>query len=682
MPLSDKEEIEKLRRELRRHDILYYAEDQPELSDREYDRLMERLKDLEKKHPDWVTSDSPTQRVGGKVSEKFSSVKHKQKMLSLDNTYHLDEFRDFHNRIVKRLNKELSEKDQIEGNDIKYVGELKIDGLGVNLTYDFNQEGKLIRGATRGDGEVGENITENLKTIESIPKSLVKHTPSSPGEFAILEVRGEVYLDHESFLNMNEERKKAGQAEFANPRNAAAGSLRLLDSKITAKRRLNIFVYGVGFNETLHFETHEEVLKKLESLGFPVNKHYKTGNFEEILKWIDRWRKDRDTLPYEVDGLVVKLNDLNYQVRLGSTAKHPRWAVAYKYEAEQVVTEVEDILCQVGRTGSITPVAVLTPVFVSGSTVSRATLHNEDVIKDKDVRVGDSVIIEKAGEVIPKVVRVENAPGKSRGQPFKMPKACPECGTAIIREEEEAAWRCVNAACPAQLKERLFHFASRNAMDIDHLGPTVIDQLVESGRVKHFSDLFSLTPDDLIGLERLAEKSAQNLLDAIQKSKTAGLSRLLHGLGIRHVGQRAAAVLAGTFHSMETLQNASFEDLESVMEIGPIMVASLRAFFDREANQEEIRRLNELDVAMVDERKKAGDRLLGKQFVLTGTLKDFTRDQAKEKILAQGGRVTSSVSKKTDYVVAGEDPGSKRDKAEKLGVQILDEDQFKTLLAG
>lgn len=669
MPQSDKEAIEKLRRELRRHDILYYVEDQPEITDREYDRLMQRLKGLEAKHPDWVTSDSPTQRVGGKVSERFASIEHKTPMLSLDNTYNLDEFKDFHNRVAKGLKNEVPEE------QIEYVVELKIDGLGVTLSYE---NGLFVQGATRGDGKAGEDITVNLRTIRSIPLKI----PTENEAFKFLEVRGEVYLDRKAFAKINEERRANGQPEFVNPRNAAAGSLRLLDPSITARRPLDIFIYSVGYMDRMPFKTHFEAMQKLKALGFRSNPQtVLCKNFAETFALIERWREEKNTLSYEVDGLVVKVNALSFQDKLGSTAKHPRWAVAYKYEAEQVTTKVEDIVCQVGRTGSITPVAVLRPVFVSGSTVSRATLHNEDEIKRKDIRVGDSVVIEKAGEVIPKVVRVVEESGKSRGQPFKMPKECPECQTPIVREKDEAAWRCVNAVCPAQLKERLFHFASRKAMDIDHLGPAVIDQLVDSGRVQHFSDLYMLTQEELAPLERLADKSAQNLLDAIQKSKTAGLSRLLHGLGIRHVGQRAAAVLAETFHSMDALQKASFEDLESVMEIGPIMAESLRSFFDQEANREEIHRLQKQGVVMVEERQATGDRLLGKQFVLTGTLKDFTRDEAKEKILTQGGRVTSSVSKKTDYVVAGADPGSKRDKAEKLGVEILSEDDFKALLS-
>ena len=487
MSADDKKAIEKLRREIRQHDILYYVEDQPEITDREYDRLMQKLIDWEKEHPDEVPADSPTQRVGGKVSERFTGIAHKTAMLSLDNTYNLDEFRDFHKRVVKGLNKGEPEENQVAEDEIEYVVELKIDGLGVNLTYE---NGLFVQGATRGDGVTGEDITANLRTIRSIPLNI----PTENEDFNFLEVRGEVFLDRKAFLKINEERKAEGQAEFANPRNAAAGTLRLLDPAITAKRPLDIFVYSVGFMDHMPFKTHFSAMQKLKSLGFRINpENILCGNFEETFKLIESWREKKNNLPYEVDGLVVKVNSLDYQKKLASTARHPRWAVAYKYEAEQVVTEVEDIICQVGRTGSITPVAVLRPVLVSGSTVSRATLHNEDVIKDKDVRVGDTVVIEKAGEVIPKVVRVANTAGKSRGQPFKMPKTCPECETKIIRPEGEVAWRCVNAACPAQVKERLLHFASRKAMDIDHLGPAVLDQLVDGGNVQHFSDLYKLT---------------------------------------------------------------------------------------------------------------------------------------------------------------------------------------------
>lgn len=660
-----KKEIERLRREIQRHDRLYYVQDQPEISDYEYDQLMNSLKELEEKHPEWITPDSPTQRVGGKVSERFETVVHKAPMLSLDNTYSVDELKDFHKRVIKNLG---------DDKNISYVVELKIDGLGVTLTYE---NGMFVQGATRGDGKQGEDVTANLKTLRSIPMKI----PVEKEKFNYLEVRGEVYMEHGDFEKLNQEREARGEPPFANPRNFAAGSLRLLDPQITATRPLNIFVYGVGFMDVNPFTEHFAVLEKLKALGFRVNPwSRRCDDFEEILGLIDEWEKKRTTLPFDVDGLVIKVNSLRQQEKLGSTTKHPRWAVAYKYEPEQAVTQVNDIICQVGRTGSITPVALLNPVQISGSTVSRATLHNEDEIKNKDIRVGDTVVIRKAGEIIPQVIRVVEQKGKQRGPNFAMPKTCPVCESRIFREEGEAVWRCINASCPAQVKERLLHFASRNAMDIDHLGAAIVDQLVEKKLVKVFSDLYKLKIEDLILLERLAEKSAKNLLDSIEKSKQAGFSRVLYAIGIRHVGQRAAAVLAQTFHSMEKLQEASVEDLASVMEIGPGIAQSVRDYLEQENNLEEIKRLAELGLSMSEQTRVVSQTLQGKQFVLTGALEDFSRDQAKDKIIALGGRVTSSVSSKTDYVIVGTDPGSKIDKARKLGVPLLNEAEFKKLV--
>ncbi|PIQ96267.1 MAG: DNA ligase (NAD(+)) LigA, partial [Nitrospinae bacterium CG11_big_fil_rev_8_21_14_0_20_56_8] len=512
MPEIKKREIDHLREEIRRHDSLYYVENRPEISDREYDRLMERLKGMEAAHPEWVTPDSPTRRVGGQVEEKFPPVRHKMPMLSLDNTYSLDELEEFHNRVRKIL----------KVDDVDYVVELKIDGLGVTLLYD---NGLLVQGATRGDGKNGEDITANLKTIRSIPLRIpVEHQP-----YRILEVRGEVYMEREGFRRINQEREAKGDPPFANPRNCAAGSLRLLDPRITASRPLDIFIYSLGYMEEKPFQSHFEVLQFLAGLGFRTNRNSELCHgFKETLKRVEFWRDQKRTLGYDVDGLVIKVDSLKFQGKLGSTAKHPRWATAYKYETEQAETEVLDIVCQVGRTGSITPVANLRPVFVSGSTVSRATLHNADEVERKDIRVGDRVLIEKAGEVIPKVVRVMDSPAGKRGEPFRMPRQCPACESPIFRPEGEVVWRCVNAACPAQLKERILHFASRNAMDIDHLGPAVVDQLIDTGRVRHFSDLYTLKENDLVALERLAEKSAGNLIDAIAHSRQAGFARLLH----------------------------------------------------------------------------------------------------------------------------------------------------------
>ena len=663
---TEKEEVALLRNKIHGYDYLYYVKDSPEIPDREYDSLYHRLKEIEGKYPECVTADSPTQRVGGKVDERFRKVVHPVPMLSLDNTFNVDEVRAFHQRVVKAL-------PDIEESSIEYVVELKFDGLAVALTYE---NGKLLRGATRGDGVQGEDVTANLKTIRSIPLEI------SAEPFKKIEVRGEVYMPRKEFQRLNVLREEVGESPFVNPRNAAAGALRVLDPAVTDSRKLGVFIYSVGFLDNNICETHSELQKNLASLRFPVNEHNRwCSNFEKTLALIEEWRTKKNDLDYEVDGLVIQLNSLAYRKRLGNTSKFPRWAVAYKYEAEQAETEVLEIVCQVGRTGSITPVAILEPVFVSGSTVSRATLHNEDEIRKKDIRVGDRVVIEKAGEIIPKVVRVVDLKSK-RNKPFKMPTLCPECQTRIFRPEGEAAWRCVNAACPAQLKERLKHFASRKAMDIDHMGPAVIDQLVESGRVENFSDLYTLKQEEVVGLERLAEKSAKNLIDAIRKSKSAGLARLLFGLGVRHVGQRAASILAETFRSIKVLKETSFEDMESVMEIGPVIAESLKSFLDQETNMQDIENLSNSGVVVEDPeaaRKEVGV-LAGKQFVLTGTLSEFSRDEAKKKIESLGGRVTSAVSTKTDYIVAGKDAGSKLTKAKKIEITVLDEKEFKKLI--
>ena len=663
---TEKEEVALLRNKIHRHDYLYYVKDSPEIPDREYDSLYHRLKELEGKYPECVTADSPTQRVGGKVDERFRKVVHPVPMLSLDNTFNVDEVRAFHQRVVKAL-------PDIEESSIEYVVELKFDGLAIALTYE---NGKLLRGATRGDGVQGEDVTANLKTIRSIPLEI------SAEPFKKIEVRGEVYMPRKEFQRLNVLREEVGESPFVNPRNAAAGALRVLDPAVTDSRKLGVFIYSVGFLDNNICETHSELQKNLASLRFPVNEHNRwCSNFEKTLALIEEWRTKKNDLDYEVDGLVIQLNSLAYRKRLGNTSKFPRWAVAYKYEAEQAETEVLEIVCQVGRTGSITPVANLEPVFVSGSTVSRATLHNEDEIRKKDIRVGDRVVIEKAGEIIPKVVRVVDLKSK-RNKPFKMPTLCPECQTRIFRPEGEAAWRCVNAACPAQLKERLKHFASRKAMDIDHMGPAVIDQLVESGRVENFSDLYTLKQEEVVGLERLAQKSAKNLIDAIRKSKSAGLARLLFGLGVRHVGQRAASILAETFRSINVLKVTSFEEMESVMEIGPVIAESLKSFLDQEVNMRDIENLSNSGIVVEDPeaaRKEVGV-LAGKQFVLTGTLSEFSRDEAKKKIESLGGRVTSAVSTKTDYIVAGKDAGSKLTKAKKIEITVLDEKEFQKLI--
>jgi len=666
MSERDKRKIERLRKLIRHHETLYYVQDQPAISDREYDLLMRELQDLEEKFPESVTPDSPTQRVGGKVAKRFTAVAHKTPMLSLDNAFSVDELKEFHQRVVKGL-------ENVSSEDIEYFVELKFDGLAVTLTYE---NGVFIQGATRGNGKEGEDITANLRTIKSIPLNI----STDKEKYGTLEVRGEVFMRRESFRELNKSREADDEAPFANPRNAAAGSLRLLDSSITAKRKLDIFVYGMGSMEPMPFKSHDEIQAALKNLGFKLNTNrHVCGSIEEVLPYIEKWQMEKDTLGYDVDGLVIKVNSLEYQKKLGATSKFPRWAVAYKYEAEKAETEVEDIICQVGRTGAITPVAILKPVYVSGSTVSRATLHNEDEIRKKDIRIGDRVLIEKAGEIIPRVVEVIKSKAK-RGTPFKMPVKCPDCQSTLLRPEEEAILRCVNYDCPAQFKERLFHFASRNAMDIDHFGPAIIEQLVDKGWVKNFSDLYKLDPQNVARLERMAEKSAQNLIEAIEKSKSAGLARLLHALGIRHVGQRAAMILARHFHSMTKLQNAKQEDLEFVMEIGGTVAESLAVYFKQISNQEEIKRLAECGVEVEITGESVGTALSGKQFVLTGSLESLTRDEAKEKIAALGGRVTSTVSKKTDYVVVGTDPGSKVEKAKKLGIEVVTEKKLKQML--
>ena len=662
----DKIKIEGLREVIRRHDILYYVKDAPDISDHKYDLLMRELRDLELKFPAFNSPVSPTQRVAGKVSEKFNAIAHKTPMLSLDNAYTINELREFHERVLKGVK-------IFPPEDIEYFVELKFDGLAVSLTYE---KGVFVQGATRGNGEEGENITANLRTIKSIPLTI----PMDKEKINFLEVRGEVFMPRESFRELNKIREEDNEVSFANPRNAAAGSLRLLDPAITASRRLDIFVYGLSA-EPVPIKTHSETQNMLQRLGFKLNmNHYICGCFENVLPYVEKWRTEKNNLEYDVDGLVIKVNSLSFQKKLGATTKFPRWAVAYKYEAEKAETKVENIVCQVGRTGAITPVALLTPVFISGSTVSRATLHNEDEIKRKDIRVGDRVVIEKSGEIIPKVVKVILSTKVKRGALFKMPAQCPECRGVLFRPEKEAILRCVNYGCPAQLKERLLHFASRNAMDIDHLGPSIIEQLVESGLVNNFSDLYKLDHRSLAKLERMADKSAKNLVEAIQKSKSVGLARLLHALGVRHVGQRAGVILARHFHSMLNLQNAKIEELQFVMEIGETVAKSLEAFFSLQSNNEEIVRLRELGVGMKVTGETVGDELLGKQFVLTGSLESFTRDEAKMKISALGGRVTSNVSNKTDYVVVGADPGSKADKARKLGVAIIGERTLNEML--
>lgn len=654
---------EELRRQINHHNYRYHVMDDPVITDAEFDALMRELIELEEKHPELRTPDSPTQRIGGAPREGFVTVRHRRPMISLANALSEQELRDFDRRVRAAL----------PGEQVAYVVEPKIDGLAVSMLYE---DGVLIRGATRGDGETGEDITPNLRTVKSIPLRLEHHLPG------VFEVRGEVYMPKAAFARLNEEREEAGLPLFANPRNAAAGSVRQLDPSVTAKRRLDLFAYSVGFADNLTVNTHYEVLELLKECGFQVNEHIKVfWSIEPVIEYCLGWQERRFDLPYMIDGMVIKVNYLHQQERLGATLKSPRWAIAYKFAPEEAETTVEDITITVGRTGVLTPTAVLTPVRVAGTTVSRAGLHNEDIIHEKDVRIGDRVIIHKAGDIIPEIVRVLPEARSGSEREFEMPRYCPSCGSEVVRPPGEVARRCMNIACPARLRESLIHFVSRGAMDIVGVGPSLIDQLLKRNMVRDAADLYTLTHEDLLGLDRIGPKSAQNIIDAIAKSKENPLYRLIYGLGIRHVGERAARLLAAHFGSLKRLGEAEQDELSAISEIGPAIAASVREFFDREQNQQVIAKLEKAGVRTREDLADTGARpLKGKVFVLTGTLDSFTRQQAKTLIEDLGGRVSSSVSNKTDYVVVGREPGSKFQKAQKLGVTIFHEDDFKDLI--
>ncbi len=658
--------IESLRREIERHNELYYTEAQPEISDPAYDALVKELEKLESEFPDLVTPDSPTQRVGGRPLESFENVRHAVPMMSLSNTYSKDEVRRYDARIRKLLADE----------SFRYIVEPKIDGVAVNLRYE---NGRLVLGATRGDGETGDNITENLKTIRSIPKSL-KGTATPP---PVLEVRGEVFMTREGFARLNQQREEAGQTVFANPRNATAGSLKQLDPRVVAKRPLDALFYSVGELDGVTFDTHGNLLDTLKQLGLPSHKRvWPCDSIDAVLTALDELQTMRHDFPFEIDGGVVKVNERALYERLGFTAKSPRWAIAYKYEAEQAETTLRDITVQVGRTGVLTPVAELEPVKVAGSTISRATLHNEDEIRRKDIRIGDRVRVEKAGEVIPAVASVNTQARTGKERVFHMPDTCPVCGGPATRREGEVALRCENLQCPAQRKQWLRHFASRGAMDIEGLGDALIEQLVDQKQVESITDLYRLNKEDLLKLERMGDKSAQNLLEGIDASRKRDFWRVLHALGIRHVGARSAQSLEEHFNDIDTLMNAGLEELDAIPDIGEVVAQSIHNFFRNPRNQKIIEELKDAGVTLKRTRPSVGPSaaLKGKTFVLTGTLDHFTRDEASEIIRSLGGTVSSSVSSKTDYVVAGENPGSKRDKAQKLGVQILDESAFHKLI--
>jgi len=661
--------IEALREKIRYHEHRYYVLDDPEISDAEFDKLINELKRLEAEHPDLITPDSPTQRVGGKPREGFVKAKHSSPMLSLDNAYSEEELRDWERRVH-----ELSGR-----NDVDYVCELKLDGMSLALRY---VGGHLERGITRGDGSEGEDVTANVRTVRSIPLSILRKKLDKAGIPADFEVRGEMLMPLAGFRKMNEERDRQGLSVFANPRNATAGTVRQLEPSITAQRRLDYFPYMLLKDGRTYFDRHSETMDALEAAGFKVNPNRKLAkNLKEVWKFIESWEARRDSLPYEIDGIVVKVDRTALQRELGFTGKAPRWAIAYKYAARGGVTQIEDILVQVGRTGKLTPVAALTPVPIGGTTVSRATLHNMDEIERLGVKIGDWVEVERGGDVIPKVVKVMEDKEHPRGHKnFHMPEHCPVCDGNVVRTPGEADHRCVNANCPAKLRETILHFASRHVMDIDGLGEALVNQLTERGMVKNVADLYRLTKDDLLKLERMGDKSAQNVLDEIEESKKLPLERVIYGLGIRFVGERTAQFLAEHFGSLDDVMKAGAEELEEVNEVGPRIAESIVEFFADEHNRKMVSDLRKAGLTFTGQKKEKGTKLADKTFVLTGTLARYTRDEAKKMIEDAGGRVSGSVSKKTDYVVAGSDAGSKLDKARELGVKVVGEEELEKLV--
>ena len=661
--------IEALREKIRHHEYLYYVVDNPEISDLEFDKLMRQLKDLEAEHPELITADSPTQRVGGKPREGFVKVPHSSPMLSLDNTYSEEELRDWERRVH-----ELSGRSEVD-----YVCELKLDGMSLALIYE---DGKLVRGITRGDGSVGEDVTLNVRTVRSVPLSIPKEKLKKAGIPVDFEVRGELLMPLASFKKMNEERESKGLSVFANPRNATAGTVRQLESRVTAERRLDYFTYMLLRDGRTYFDRHGKTLDALDAAGFKVNQNRKlVHKIDDAWQFVQQWEAKRDSLPYEIDGIVIKVDRTSLQDELGFTGKAPRWAIAYKYAARAGITKLERVRWQVGRTGKLTPVAELAPVLIGGTTVRNATLHNMDEIQRLGVKIGDWVQVERGGDVIPKVAKVIDDKDHPRGKgDIEVPEKCPVCGTKVVRTEGEVDYRCVNANCPAKLRETILHFASRGVMNIDGMGDALVNQLTERGLVKNVADIYKLTKDDLLSLERMGDKSAQNILDEIENSKKLPLERVIYGLGIRMVGERTAQFLAEHFGSMEALESAGVEELQDVNEVGPRIAESIVEFFSIAANRKLIERLREAGLTLTGQKKRRGTKLAGKTFVLTGTLAHFTRDEAKKMIEDAGGKVTGSVSKKTDYVVAGADAGSKLDKAKELGVLVIDEKEMQRIV--
>ncbi len=685
--------IDELRDQIRYHEHRYYVLDEPEISDADYDALMNELKALEREHTELVVPDSPTQRVGGKPRADLPKVPHSTPMLSLDNAYNEEELRDW----VRRV-EELAGTDNIE-----YVCELKLDGLSMALRYTANggQDGhratpergaQFFQAITRGDGSIGEDVTPNLRTVRSLPLSIGAATLKKAGLPPEFEVRGEVIMPTKSFERMNEEREADGLNKFANPRNAAAGAVRVLEPNITAQRRLDFYSYFLLVKGRVYFPEQSKALDALVTAGFKVNpKRCVAKSVDEIWRFISEWEAKRETLPYEIDGIVIKVNSTGLWDELGFTGKAPRWAIAYKYAARSGVTQIEDVLVQVGRTGKLTPVAALKPVFIGGTTVNRATLHNMDFLNNLGVKIGDWVMVERGGDVIPKVVKVVEDKDHPRGEKtFEMPEKCPVCGTHIVKMEGEVDYRCVNVNCPAKLRESVLHFASRSVMNIEGMGDALVNQLTERGLVKNVADIYRLTKADLLSLERMGDKSAQNILNEIADSKKLPLERVIFGLGIRFVGERTAEFLSEHFGSMDALiatatlddEASSLEELQKVGEVGPRIAKSIREFFLEKPNRDLVDALRKADLTLVGKKKERGTRLAGKTFVLTGTLPKYTRDEAKNLIEDAGGKVIASVSKKTGYVVAGADAGSKLDKARELGIAVIDEAQMEELLNG
>ena len=661
------ERVKELRQALHRNNYRYYVLDDPEISDAEYDRMMQELVRLETDFPDLISPDSPTHRVGAPPLDKFETIEHSIPMLSLENAFNDQDIMEFDRRIKRNLNTD---------SDILYTAEPKLDGVAVELVYE---NGRLITASTRGDGFFGELITSNVRTIRTVPLRL--HTEKEKKIPSLLEVRGEVFIAKEAFKRLNNERLDENLPPFANPRNAAAGSLRQLDSKITAKRPLEIFVYGVGRITDLMLESHWDTLYALQELGFRINPHIRPKvTVKEVIDCYKELSEQRNLLPYDIDGMVIKVDSLDLQHRLGATSRSPRWAIAYKFKAIQETTQIIDIDIQVGRTGTLTPVAHLRPVNIGGVTVSRATLHNEDEIKRKDIKIGDTVLVQRAGDVIPEVVKVITSKRTGEEKTFNMPLSCPVCDSSVIRSENEAALRCINSSCPAQVKERIKHFASKGAFDIDGLGEKLIEQLVDKELLYSYADIFKLKEDMLKNLDRMGSKSAGNIVRAIKDSKRITLNRFIYALGIRHVGEHVAGILAKSYGSLEELRGTAKEDLEAVDGIGPVVAESIVEFFKKNENRKIVDDMIDNGIRIFRDNADKRGKLAGKTFVLTGTLETLTRSEAKREIEEAGGKVSGSVSRNTDYLVIGASPGSKLKRARELGVDIIDEQTLKGLL--